>query len=452
MPDKIAILWEKLRTSIWPVPVAMICFAVMLREITSLADAAIDDQLAISIWWLSSGTGDDARNLLSTIVPALITMASIMFSITMVVLSLAASQFGSRLVRTYMTDIRTKLALGIFLMTIVYCLLVLRTISSDMPPADVPHVGVTLGLALSLACVLTLVLFLNVIARSMVADEVIRRVAAELEDTIEALPDLEGGSADGEDQDRALGNLNHAAILRSADEGYVQAIRYDGLAALAREYDVTLQLHCKAGAFMCRDGWLLAVHPAERMNAALGRSVQNHVQIGQRRTPTQDLEFPIRHLVDIALRALSPGINDPNTAIVVIDRLRAALSRLMCKQMPKTVCRDSEGMARVFGIDTGYGDIFDEAFNQIRQAGAVQPSVIIHMLAAIERIAEHVRTPEQCDSLLRHLDLIARAGLRNTEEESDQADIERKQASAHDKLKIALSTASPNQMAAAPSS
>lgn len=439
MTDRLQIWWETLRTSIWPVPVLMLGFAVLLREIAFLGDAAVGDSTALRIWWLHSGTGDDASNLLSTLIAALITMASVMFSITMVVLSLAANQFGSRLVRTYMSDLRTQLALGAFVMTVVYCLLVLRTVSKEMPVGEVPHVAVTLGLALALVCILTLLFFLHVIARSMVADDVIRRVARELEDNIDALPPLEARSGRERRAERGLpSNLDEGRILTSRDEGYIQAIDYDGLAEVASRHGIAVQLHCSAGVFMCKEGWLAAVQGPGDIAPEIAEAIQNEIRIGDRRTPTQDLEFSIRHLVDIALRALSPGINDPHTAMVVIDRMRGALSRLMAKRMPATIWTDESGTVRVVAHKTGYEDIFDEAFNKIRQSGSVHPAIVIHLLGAIERIAEHVRLPEQRDALLQHLDLIADEGLRNTETPRDRADIEEKKSDAGRKLRDAL--------------
>ena len=437
MSERLQIWWETLRTSIWPVPVIMLGFAVLLREVAFLADAALGNSQALQIWWLHSGTGDDARNLLSTLVSALITMASVMFSITMVVLSLAANQFGSRLVRTYMTDLRTKLALGTFVMAVVYCLLVLRTVSNEMPAGEVPHIAVTLGLGLGLICILALLFFLHVIARSMVADDVIRQVAEELEGSIEALPTIEA-SPGRPVKAQSLPAGVEGAVLTSRDEGYVQSIDYDALAEVAERHGIAIQVLCSAGAFMCKDGWLAEVHPAKSLAPELASAIQDKIRIGARRTPTQDLEFSIRHLVDIALRALSPGINDPHTAMVVIDRMRGALSRLMTKRIPSTTRHDENGTVRVVGHKTGYGDILDEAFNKIRQAGAVHPAIVIHLLGAIDRIGEHVRLPEQRDALLHHLELIAEAGLRTTEAQRDRNDIEEKRDIARRKLRDAL--------------
>lgn len=429
-----AIHWEKLRTSIWMLPVAMICLALLLRQFAFWADSALGDSGALQLWWLHSGSGDDARNLLSTLVAALITMASVMFSITMVVLSLAANQFGSRLVRTYMADLRTQAAIGTFVMTIVYCLLVLRTVQKDMPADQVPHISVSLGLFLALVCVLTLLFFLHVVARSMVADDVIRRVAAELEHSIGNLPAL--GDAKDAPEPRALHDdrPKSAAIVASREEGYVQAIDYDGLLDFAMAHDICIRLHCKAGAFMCMEGWLAEVAPREAATPEVVQGLQKSLRIGDRRTPTQDLEFSIRHLVDIALRALSPGINDPNTAVAVIDRLRGALSRLMGKRIPSTSRRDESGALRVIGQETGCGDILDAALHQIRQAGSVHPAVVIHLLGAIDRLAEHVRLPDQREALLHHAHLIADAGLREAQAARDRADIEARRNAALAKL------------------
>lgn len=435
--NRAGILWEILRTSIWPIPVVMLVLALALRGTAFWADARIDGKTALSLWWLHSGSGDDARNLLSTLVTALITMASVMFSITMVVLSLAANRFGSRLVRTYMADIRTQVALGIYLMTVVYCLLVLRTVQMDLAAEDVPHIAVTFGLGLALLCILTLLLFLHVIARSMVADDVIRRVAAELEKAMSELPPLERTLARNR-----TGQLKHEGapvVIRSVEEGYVQAIDYDALREVASRHRVKLQMLCKAGAFMCRDGWLAELSPARAVDPEVEKLVQKAVEIGDRRTPTQDIEFLIRHLVDIALRALSPGINDPRTATVVIDHLRGALSHLVKKELHLTGWSDADGTLRVDGPDTTYAAVFDESFNQIRQVGAVQPAIVIHLLGAIDRLAEHIELPEQQESLIEHVSLIAGAGLGNAEAERDRAEIEQKRDAALCKLEAALS-------------
>lgn len=437
MSNRLSNFWETLRTSFWLLPALMGLLAVGLREAVWLLDAATADHWAAGTWFLGGGSGDDARNLLTALVTALLALAGVMFSITMVVLTLAANQYGSRLVRTYTRDLRTQLALGTFVLTVVYCLLVLRSVAKDMQPADVPHVAVALALLLAFACILALLLFLGVVTRLIVADVVVGRVAGELEDSVEALPPLGEGSTAASAAEALLpGDLmERSAVVRSRDEGYVQSIEYDTLAERAARADVLVRFDYRAGAFMCREGWLALVYPRERLTPELEDGIRSAVLIGGSRTPTQDLEFSIRHLVDMALRALSPGINDPNTALAVVDRMRGALARAMARQLPCAVRRDGQGTLRVVGDQTGFDGLFDAAFHQIRQAGQGQPAVIIYLLGAVARLAEHARTPEQAKALSRHADLMAAAGLRGADDPGDKADIEGAHAAARRKLR-----------------
>lgn len=436
--DNLLVWGEKLRTSLWPVPLLMLLLAGVLFALGSWADSRLSNPEALRTWWLHSGSGDDARNLLSTLVSAIITMSSVVLSITIVTLTLAANQFGSRLVRVYMTDVWTKLSLGLFVMTIVYCLLVLRSVQQDMPADQVPHLSVTFGLALGIACVLVMLLFLHNVARSIVADVVVARVARELEETIESLPLLGPPEREVATNRQLHADPEHAAsIVSSEQEGYVQAIRYEELAAAAQQQDVVVRLSFRAGDFMCRGGWLAEVTSPARseLSPELVEAIRRASLIGPTRTPTQDLEFSLRHLVDVALRALSPGINDPNTALVVVDRLRGALSRLMLRELPAGLYRDNAGAVRVVGKHHQHGDLLDAAFHQIRQAAEHQPSVVIGMIRAIGRIAEHARRREQCQALLRHANLIASTGLRGTEERDDRQDIQQTLAAVERKIR-----------------
>lgn len=443
------LVWrEQLRISLWPLPLGMLVLAVLVFAGAGWADARISNEGALRSGWLHSGSGDDARNLVSTLVTALMTMTSVVLSITIVTLTLAASQFGSRLVRVFMTDVRTKLSIGLFLLTIVYCLLVLRTLRQQMPPAEVPHVSVNLALVLAIACVLVMLLFLHHIARSIVADEVVARVARELEDNIESLPLLAAGEGQdlpvhralprgGQEEEKRLQVLPQTKggrILTSSREGYVQAIRYERMVVAAAQDQVVFRLSFRAGDFICRGDWLGEVLPQAQATPALEEAIRSAILIGVTRTPTQDLAFSMRHLVDVALRALSPSINDPNTALVVIDRLRAALSRLMARALPTGLHRDPGGTVRVAAKCHSYGDLLDAAFDQIRQAAQRQPSVIIGMLEAFGRIGEHVQRPDQRDALLRHARLVAEMGLSGCGDDSDCNDIRQALASAQAKI------------------
>lgn len=434
-----AVLWDELRSGLLPVPLAMVVIALLLKQGVGWIDAVVSDEDMLRRWWLHSGSGDDARHLLSTLVTAIITMASVVFSITVVTLSLAANQFSSRLVRTYLRDPQTQIALGLLTMTIVYTLLALRSVQAKMTPQQVPHVSVTVALVLSLASVVALLVFLHRTARSIVADEVIRRVAIELEETIAELPALDKERTRPRAEEVVPAEFDSdGVVVPSRNEGYIQSIDHGSLVDLAREHQVLIRLDCRAGDFMCRQGWIATVHPRRNVTPALSGGLQEAFLLGDERTPTQDIEFCIRHLVDVALRALSPGINDANTALVVIDRLRGALSRLFGKALPSGIHHDGEGTVRVVAHYNGYAGVLDAALHQVRQSAAPHPSVVITLLAAIGRLAEHVRLEEQRDALQRHARLISAAGLRECEEACDRHDIEAAFVAAESKLAQAL--------------
>jgi uncharacterized membrane protein len=342
------ILWERLRSGIWPLPVAMMLAGALVFRGMLWLDSLHPDPELLRAWGLLSGTGDDARTLLSTLVSAMITMASLVFSITVVALTLAASQFGSRLVRSYVRDLKTRLTLGVFAMTILYCLLGLRAVSAQMPAERVPHLTVSLGMVLALVCVFAMLLFLHMAAHAIVADEVIRRVAADLEESIALLPDV-GPGALLPMETRAPELAATPLPLRAPQEGYVEAIRYGELLHLAESQDAYVRLHVMAGDFLAQGDFMAAYARAGGADPAFERTVSAAVLIGPERTPVQDLAFSMRHLVDVALRALSAAINDDNTALVAIDRLRGALARLLRKELPSGRHVDAQGTLRVAG-------------------------------------------------------------------------------------------------------
>ncbi len=412
---RLRLLADRLRASLWPIPLAMLLVALAVLQLTRAIDEHLSGPEALRWWWLHSGSGDDARNLLSTLASSIITLAGVVFSMTLVTLSLAANQFGSRLVLSYIRDRRTKLSLGFFVLTIVYCMLALRVVTHEMSPADVPHVTVTTGLALSIACVLILVLYMHVVARSIVADEVTRRVAAQLHAAIEPLPPLDTGAMRASDANAALpaDAGQGGQVLKCGTEGYIEEIDHAALVNSLAAAGLHLRLTVAAGDYMCRGGLLGHVYPARQCTEELMGTVQQAIVLGAERTPVQDPAFAIRHLVDVALRALSPGINDPNTALVVIDRLRGALSILLERSLPATHWHDEAGELRLVCRSPDHADLLAAALHPIRDSAATQPLVMISLLQALARLTEHVRTPRHADMIQAEADQVLESAMHH---------------------------------------
>jgi uncharacterized membrane protein len=416
--DRLLNSWIQLKTSLWFVP------ALMTAGGGAIAVSAlrIDSDLLPEgerVWWLYSGKPDSASELLSTLLSSIITMATLAVSITMVVLTLAASQLGPRLIRSFIGNRRTQVSLGFFIMTIVYLLLVYRRVDDHLDVDNVPHVAITLGSALSLTCVFLLLFHVHHLASSIVSDTVINRVGDELDGILHRLLPEPGSTAprDAWPEGDTLSVAGGALSLPRG--GYVQTIDYGTLVEVAHGCDVVLTLRFRAGWHLLAGGSHVLVHPEGRANDELAARIATAVILGTDRTPTQDLEFSIRQLVEIALRALSPGINDPYTAVAVIDRLAASLALAMQRDMEPALHRDGDGAVRVVARPSTFTGLVDRSFNEIRQSASGTPAILIHLLDAIADLACFARTREQRDALARHAAMIASAGDRTIKEEQD---------------------------------
>ena len=240
--------WDIIRTSLWLVPSLLCLVGVALAVIMVSIDHQLAGRLDQDAWWLHTGDGEDARTLLSTLLASIITMASMAFSVTVVALTLAATTFGSRLVRVFRADLRTQAVLGIFLMTIVYCLLVLYTLRGSATAEEVPQLSVSLGTALALVSVVALLAFIQGVAHSIVADDVAAKVGREFERGVAVLPPAGPEAGEPRRGDVAPdGDFEAVALPR---EGYVQSVDYDGMLAWAERKGALLLLDFRAGDFV----------------------------------------------------------------------------------------------------------------------------------------------------------------------------------------------------------
>jgi uncharacterized membrane protein len=375
------------------------------------------------IWWLNQSNGENASALLSSLLGSLITMATLVVSITMVVLTLAAGQLGPRIIRIFMADRRTQAVLGLFIATIIYVLLILRLLDTDLSRADVPHFAVTAGTVLVLLCVFTLLFYLHHLARSIIADNVIERVGQELDRSIiHYLP----GPASSKGSAAAPAGV--PAVSSLPRSGYVQAVDYQALACRAAERDCCIALDFRPGTHLLANRQHARIWPAEAFDEELRDAIAAAVVIGHERTSVQDVELGFRQMVEVALRALSPGINDPFTAIAAVDRITASLALLMRHGEPQGIWRDDAGIVRLTAPSSTFAGVADVAFNQIRQASSDHPAVMIRMLEALATLVEPPATEAQIVILERHAELIASMGQRVIAEGYDLAALQERAA------------------------
>lgn len=425
--------WDSLRTSLWFVPTVMGVGGAALAGLSLLLEAATLDHRQAVPWFVYVSAAEDARNVTSTLLSSIMTMASLVFSITMVVLTLAANQFGPRLIRSFMGASLTQVVLGTFVMTIVHCLLALSAIGWSESEEPLPFYTVTVAILLSLISVAFLVLHIHVLARSIMSETVIARVGRELDETLDAQGEIEPEQSN---PDAALPDdfYERAAFFGPPATGYVRAVDFDRLVAVARDANALVGLTFRPGDFVIHDSGAIGIYPKERASEERAEAVGEAIVLGAHRTPVQDPDFSIRHLVEVAVRALSPGINDPYTAISVVNQLSASLARLFARDLPDAVRRDEDGVVRVLCPRPTYASLVSAAFDQIRQNGADKPAVIIHLIQAVEHLAPHVRNEEQKQALVHQLEIILETARRGVPDASDREDIEERAETAREAL------------------
>jgi uncharacterized membrane protein len=422
-------LWYQLTTGLWVVPALMSASAIVLATVTLVIDQNFRFRWLDQFDSAFAVGPEGARLVLSSIAGSMITVASLVFSMTLVTLTLASSQLGPRLITRFVRDRVNQVVLGTFIATFLFALVVLQTVTESEPEPFVPHLSVTVALVLTLVSLAWLVYFIHHVADSIQADTVIAEVYADLSQALDHLyPRLaahDPAPAATQPVPAALLAERPAPILAPKD-GYVQAIDTRALLHLGREHDLVIEIHRRPGHFVIAGRPLMRAWPSARIDEQVTEAAVQDVVLGPKRTSTQDIEFSIDALVEIAVRALSPGINDPRTAITCIDRLAAALAHLMRCGERSPLIHDKDGTLRLITNPITFEDALDAAFNQIRQSADGHVSVLIRVIEGLIELAQIAETERQRMTLARHAALIRRACRRNVPEQADRADAERR--------------------------
>lgn len=390
-----------LRSQLWIIPLVLSALALSLAYWVLRSGASfLEVQDVGGFWWLYGGDASSARDLLSSLLSGLMTMTSLVVSVTFVILTLAANQLGPRLISTFMGDRQIQTVLGLFLGTILYVLVVLRSLDETLGVEGVPHVAVTIGSALTVICLFALLFYVHKIARAIIADSIVARVAGDLHNDIRSML-----SAEANGTERAIPDLTRprAGAVSLDRSGYIQVIDYTTLVTLACRADAVFAVKVRAGHFVLKNGEHVVVHAGRPPGEEAVQDIRAAFVVGQERNSAQDLEFGLRQLVEIALRALSPGINDPYTAVAVIDRLGAALEEIFMRPLQQSVWRDKEGKVRVIAQRSDVQGLADAAFDAIRQAGQEIPAVLIRMADILGQLAPVLHAEEAREAVSRQL-------------------------------------------------
>jgi uncharacterized membrane protein len=400
MISRLKAAWEDLNSSYWFVPAALGVGAFLL----SIATLAVDRRLSqawlqrLDLDVLPVIQSEGARSVLTTVASSMITVAGVVFSLTLLVLTQASSQFGPRLLNNYMRDRTNQFVLGIFVATFVYALLVLRVVTGGDSEAGidpfVPNLSVLVALVLTFFTVAVLVYFFHHTAQSIRVTHVLGELDDALRQRLEALAEHGPDDGDGEDPDDTAPAIprdfrDDLGVIAARRGGYLQSVDTEGLVASAAEADAVVRIIPIAGSFVMRGAPLAEVHPATAAED-LDQPVHRAVSLGPDRSLTQDLAFYFDEFLEIALRALSPSMNDPFTARSCIDRIGQGLLLLDRRRLPLQVHVDDDGLVRAFVPLQEKGTLTRHIVGELRRASAGNLFVTQHLLETLVALRRSV--------------------------------------------------------------
>jgi len=416
---------EALRTNLWLVPTVEIVLAVALFAGTYALDRAAYNGSLQFPSWVISGTADAARQILTAIAAAVITVVTLVFSITIVTLTLASTQFGPRMLRNFIRDRITQFTLGSFVATFVYAILALVTIGPGSHGEFVPHLSITVTLALVVADVAILVVFIDHIAKSIQLPQVIASIASDLAHAIDSegeLPSADEAKA-GPSLSEMLVRLDEdSGVVRAPRSGYLQYVSMSTLIDIARQSHAVIRLLHRPGHFVVEGQPLADVWPAAAA-PGVARALGGAHATGPHRTLTQDLSFAVDQLVEIAIRALSPAVNDTFTALACIDWLGDGLGKIAERWRPAAVRRDASGRVRVITVTISFRRLVERAHDKIRQASRGMPAVMIRQLGALAKVMPYTTAADQRELLLEQAVMILRSSEESVPEAADREDV-----------------------------
>jgi uncharacterized membrane protein len=373
--------WLALRSSLWFVPSLLVAFAVNLAAALVHVETLLPDEGIPRLARLLTNSADGARAMLAAVAGSMITVAGVVFSITIVTLSLASSQYSPRVLRGFMKDPTNQVVLGVFVGIFAYCIVVLGAIRTDQVQF-VPSLAVLVGAILSLVGIGFLIHFIHHTALAIQASNIVANVTDETLDAIERLY-----AGDTPDEERTATALpDEWTPVRAERTGYVQRTDAEALVDLAAAHDVVIRTEVRAGDFVVAGSPLASVSGSRGPGRRFVRTLHRAFVIDRQRTVEQDPAWGIQQIVDVAAKAISPGINDSTTAVTCIEYLVPLVTRLARCRFPPAH-RYRAGQVRLVLPGRGLRELVSLAFDEIRHWAGGNPAVLRQLLAALEQLA-----------------------------------------------------------------
>jgi uncharacterized membrane protein len=426
MKNRLLSIKDHLSQSFWFIPSVMVVFGILLSFAAIELDRQVGVDFARSLGiYINSPEG--SREVLSTIASSTITVISLVFSLTIVVLSLAAQQYGPLIIGNFMSDHGNQAVLGMFTMSFLYCLLVLRTIRDTEDTLFVPHISTLIGVGMAVLDVAVLIYFIHHVSDSVKPSAITSRITHRMIGAIDNIFPQQLGKSVDTDTAPLPGDFNrNLHPIHATTSGYLQMLDVEELINIAKGAGVIIKLDIHPGDFIVKNSTIGMTYPGIQTNGDLTDAINDTFIIGRSRTPTQDIRFLFEQLVEIGVRGVSPGINDPFTSSMCIDRLAEGLCRFVTRKLPSPYRYDDQKQLRIIAKTITFEDMLNLSFNQIRHYGGADVRIVLRIITALQRIAECVNEDEKekREVLRRYINMVWQESRHRLTAEWDQREAE----------------------------
>ncbi|RUQ82078.1 DUF2254 domain-containing protein [Legionella septentrionalis] len=387
MHSKLLNFFSELRTSYWYIPLLLSIFSLLLSMLTLRLDRLFVWHWLEYMGWFHASNPEGARAILSTIANSMISVAGVSFSMTIVAVAFAGSQVGPRLTTNFMRDRINQITLGIFIATFLYCLFILLALFNankngiiELNGIFIPQISLLVAILLSISSIIVLIYFFHHIPESINMSNVIARVGGELNEQLEC---IFPGNLGIECSNKQC-SFNHLypkiTPILATQQGYIRIIDGKSLLNIAKKEGLIIQLEVRCGDFITNNTHLLTIYSKELINDAMHKQCLDVFALGTKRNPEQDPLFLVDELVEIIARALSPGINDPFTAITCMDWLQSSIQKLSDINLPSAYRYDTENQLRVIAQPIAFSEFCELIFSRIQPYVCKDRNASIHMM------------------------------------------------------------------------
>lgn len=433
MRARISNIWQSILSGLWFIPALLALSAIILASLALFIDNVSPELGGIGPW-LFGGSASAARGLLQAIAGSMITVVSLAFSITIVAVQQASTQFSPRVIRNFMRDRANQLVFGVYIATFIYALLVLRMIREDRDVGTefVPALAVTGAMLLALLCVALLIFYIHHTASSLQVSTIADEIHRELLDGIDHLYPSELGDSVEPEEGELPAQLQYPPTVTVYSEaaGFIRVLEEDHLLAALTEKILLARVRPQVGDYVFRGDALIDLWvsgPIEEDDTA--GAFRSAFALGRERSSKQDILFSLRQLVDIAIKALSPGINDPTTAEECLSHLGDVVAQVAGRRFPSLWRQSSECKTYLLFNRPDFAAIVHASFDQIRREAASDVHVTLYFLTVLEQIARQIKTAQRAaairDQVHEVLNALGDQGFSRTDEVAVQCTADR---------------------------